>query len=105
MVAKPATHVSMSQRLVVEAECSDCGGTGVYCGFAEPKGTAVVCLGCDGTGCKKIFYKPFSGRRKKRGVQTVRLSGGRFIATGVGPSGGAITYQEFLDGKIPPKRV
>lgn len=34
----------------VKAECSACGGSDLYVGFAEPKGAAVVCVKCDGTG-------------------------------------------------------
>lgn len=82
----------------VEAECSSCGGTGVYCGFCEPPGTAVVCLTCDGTGCETISYRPFTGRKRKHGVKTVSQSQGRFIATGVGAvSNTTMTYKEFLE--------
>jgi len=85
----------------VQAECSSCGGTGVYCGFAEPKGTGVVCLSCDGTGCRTIEYKPFTGLKTRTGVHTVRRSQGTFIATGIGPTGGSVSYDEFLKGKKP----
>lgn len=82
----------------IEAECSSCGGTGIYCGFCEPPGTAVVCHGCDGTGREIISYRPFIGRKRKRGVRTVSQSRGRFIATGVGAvSNTAMTYKEFLE--------
>lgn len=85
----------------IQTECGSCGGTGVYCGFAEPKGVGVVCLGCNGTGCATVEYKEFTGLKKRKGVDTVRLSRGTFIATGVGPAGSSVTYQEFLDGKRP----
>jgi len=88
---------------IVRAQCSSCNGTGVYSGFAEPKGTAVVCLTCNGTGCEKIRYTPFKGRKIRRGIQTVRRSSGTFIATGVGPRGGSVTYKEFLGGKMPTR--
>jgi hypothetical protein len=86
---------------VVKAECSSCGGTGIYCGFAEPKGVGVVCLNCKGNGHREIEYVPFTGLKKRFGIDTVRLSNGSFIATGIGPTGTAITYEDFLQGKRP----
>jgi hypothetical protein len=85
----------------VKAECRACGATGVYQGFAEGRDEAVVCLECDGTGCKVIRYTPFTKRRLKRGVKVVRRSRGSFIATGVGGTGRAVTYAEFQTGKMP----
>lgn len=43
-----------------KAECQDCRATGLYSGFAEPKGTAVICHKCDGTGCVEICFTPFT---------------------------------------------
>jgi hypothetical protein len=88
-------------KVTVEVECKDCGGTGLYQGFAEPQDTAVVCLSCGGTGCAKLTYTPFTQRREKRGVSWVMRSRGSFIATGVGPAGGKISYQEFQSGRMP----
>ena len=85
----------------VETQCSACAGTGVYCGFAEPKGTGVVCLKCNGSGMKIVTYIPFTGRQSRSDVQIVRLSCGNFIGTGVGPVGTSVTYEEFLQGKMP----
>jgi hypothetical protein len=83
----------------VKAECNSCDGTGIYCGFAEPKGVGVICLTCDGTGCQTITYKPFEKLKKRRDIQKVARSRGSFIATGVGPTRELITYDEFLAGK------
>lgn len=91
----------MMRDKIVKAECSRCSGTGLYCGFAEPKGVAVVCLGCDGTGCEEYHYTPFVARKPKAGVKTVQLSRGTFIGTGVGPAGTEVTYAEFCAGKMP----
>jgi len=88
-------------RNIVKAECSSCSGTGLYCGFCEPRGTAVVCLTCDGTGCQQISYVPFERRKGKHGIQTVSRSRGSFIATGVGATGRPVTYREFEEGKMP----
>jgi hypothetical protein len=49
----------------IKVMCPSCGGTGVYCGFAEPKGVGVVCVKCDGTGCADLSYEPFTKRQHK----------------------------------------
>lgn len=90
----------------VNAECTSCRATGLYRGFAEPEGVAVVCLNCDGTGCRKIStpatsYTPFTTRKRRDDVKTVKLSRGSLIVTGVGPAGSGITYEEFFAGKLP----
>jgi hypothetical protein len=78
-----------------------CGGTGIYCGFMEPKGVGVVCVGCGGTGKQTSTFRAFLGRRKRRGVRWVHRSAGTFIATGVGPLAGRVAYKDFLKGKMP----
>lgn len=85
----------------VKTECSSCGGTGLYSGFAEPEGTAVICVTCNGTGCQEIRFKPFDRRKGRRGIKTVKRSRGTFVGTGVGPTGGSVTYKEFEQGKRP----
>lgn len=85
----------------VQAECEDCEGTGIYRGFAEPKGVGVICLGCNGTGMQPVEYRPFTCRKTRKDVTTVRRSAGTFILTGVGHTGGSISYEEFLNGKMP----
>jgi hypothetical protein len=85
----------------VLAECHSCSGTGLYSGMCEPRGTAVVCLTCSGTGCEKIRYVPFTSRKGKRGIKTVSNSRGSFIATGVGAVGNSISYEEFSRGVLP----
>lgn len=85
----------------IEIECQSCGGTGLYSGFAEPKGVAVVCVTCAGTGKSTFTYEPFERRKGREGIHTVRLSRGSFIATGVGPTGGSISYEAFQNGKFP----
>ncbi len=93
--------VTTNGSLTMEVACGDCGSTGIYRGFAEPKGVGVVCLSCNGSGKAKLTYKPFKGRKQRDDVQTVRLSAGSFIGTGVGPCGSSISYQEFLKGSLP----
>lgn len=79
----------------VKHECSSCGGTGLYCGFAEPKGTGVVCFGCNGLGWSEATFKKFTGRKDRPGIATIQLSRGSLLATGVGPTGDSMTYDEF----------
>jgi hypothetical protein len=90
----------------VKAECSSCRATGLYRGFAEPEGVGVVCINCEGTGCRTIStpgvtYTPFTERKRRNDVKIVKLSRGTFIGTGVGPGGRGISYEEFLAGKMP----
>ena len=63
-------------------ECMYCGGTGLYQGFAEPKGTAVVCNRCGGTGHMDNGKKPFTGRKRKRGIRRVINDGGLWMMRG-----------------------
>jgi hypothetical protein len=76
-------------------ECVSCNGTGLYCGFAEAKGTAVICLGCKGQGWQESTFRKFDGRKRKNGVKAISKSRGSFIATGVGAVGDSMTYAEF----------
>lgn len=91
----------MAKRKTIKAVCSGCGGTGLYSGLCEPVGVAVVCLCCGGTGCEELAYTPFTKRKGRRGIKTVRCSRGSFIGTGVGPYGKEISYKEFQAGKLP----
>ncbi len=86
---------------IIETECYTRDGTGLYSGMCEQKGTAVICIRCNGTGCEKICFKPFVKRRGKRGIQKVSQSFGSFIAEKTGPTNKWITYKEFKQGKMP----
>jgi hypothetical protein len=68
----------------IEGECGSCKATGLYHGFMEPKGVAVICAGCKGSG--KITYqiKSFKERKKKEGIDFVILEDFE-----------KITYEEF----------
>ena len=90
-----------NNHMTLEAECTACGGTGIYHGFAEPDGVGVVCLKCEGSGMMVVHYIPFTGRKKRNDIVVVRRSRGSFIAIGVGPTGESVTYEEFLQGKLP----
>ncbi len=75
----------------IKIECQACQASGLYIGCAEPKGTAVICIQCNGTGCDTIHFKPFITQKGKRGIEKVTRS----------QTGNYITYQEFRQGKMP----
>jgi len=52
----------------IDMECRSCEGTGLYSGMCEPKGVAVVCHTCNGSGCEKLSYKPFIGRKPRTDI-------------------------------------
>ena len=85
-------------------ECGSCGGTGLYSGFCEGKGNAVVCINCEGTGAQKLRFKEYTGRKRKKGISNINFSRGSFIATGVGAVGDSMTYGQF-ESKIPQYQV
>jgi hypothetical protein len=70
----------------IEVECSACGATGLYCGFAEPKGVAVVCRQCGGTGKEVLSGTPFTYRKRRRNVEWVMDDGGMWFARTGGES-------------------
>jgi len=71
----------------IEEQCQSCGGTGLYVGFAEHNGAAIVCHNCNGTGCHqyKHKYEEFKGRIARSGVNRVfQVNPGIGIGTGNG---------------------
>ena len=79
----------------VKQECKSCHGTGLYSGLFEGKGQAVICIYCNGQGWDVYSYAEFAGRKKMRGIKSIRKSHGTFIANGVGAIGPSMTYEEF----------
>jgi len=63
----------------ITAECEPCGGTGLYSGFMEGPGRAVVCTRCGGSGAQKLSIKPFQGRRTRRGIKEIRFGSGLIV--------------------------
>ncbi len=74
-------------------ECRSCGATGLYKGFAEPKGTAVICSTCGGKGYVLQTGTLFSFVKKKEGIQRVLMDGGAWFARGHGDK--TISIEEF----------
>ena len=60
----------MKKTIEFDEKCKACDGTGLYVGFAENDGVAVVCYKCNGTGCFhfKYEYEPFEKRVEKKDV-------------------------------------
>ena len=56
-----------------DEQCKSCAGSGLYVGFAERDGAAVVCHTCHGTGKHhvKIEYDDFQGRQLRDDVERV----------------------------------
>ncbi len=85
----------------VRCECDACRGSGLYRGFCEGDGEAVVCVRCGGKGWVVIEYTEFTGRKRRKGVKTIKLSRGSFVLTGVGGHGESMTYAEFEERYKP----
>lgn len=79
----------------INTACDSCGATGLYSGMCEGPGRAVVCLDCGGTGCQEIEYRPYEGRKRKRGIRIIQASRGRFLIGPMGGGGDEMTYVEF----------
>jgi len=78
-------------RLIVH--CSSCDGTGLYSGMCEGKGSAVVCLNCNGSGAETIVLRKFTGRKHYRGIKEVHFK-----------NADTMTYKQFLKC-VPPQDV
>lgn len=63
----------MTQEMSIKIDCPDCEGTGIHASKYDQKEGA-MCERCDGTGCIKFTYIPFSGRKKNRDHLRVFLS-------------------------------
>lgn len=94
-------------------ECRSCGGTGIYVGMGEQDGASIICRTCNGTGKEEFefHYNEFTKRKKRKGIKRVYLDGmGYCIAPkkinfeNIGEidlSKEGISYEEFLNGKMP----
>lgn len=87
----------------VITQCSKCSGYGVRREPEAPKGVGVVCDECKGTGKTRLWYKPFTKRRARQGIKQVTELSSGLGAIGFGSTAGPrISYEEFLNGKMPP---
>lgn len=87
------------KNIQIEVQCPSCEGTGLYKGFAEGEGCAVVCSVCKGTGKSSYFYHPFTGRKGRKGIKRVFRSSCGYGSTAKGEGG--CTYEEWKAGQRP----
>lgn len=79
-------------------QCGHCAGTGLYVGYGERNGAAVVCSRCDGTGRREMTheYVEFSGQRYRDDVRRVyRCNPGIGIDATIVPGGAP--YEEWVE--------
>lgn len=84
----------------LEIQCPTCEGTGIYRGIAEPKGVGKVCRDCKGTAKQTHRYVPFTGKIVRHDVTQVVAADEGILHTPYAEQG-AVTYKEFLEGKLP----
>ena len=87
----------MTKKSII-VECPSCSGTGLYTGFMESKGEAVVFVACGGTGAKELHYTEFTGRKRKNGISKIRAGSGTILDDSRKSTW--ISYAEF-EQKIP----
>lgn len=106
----------MPRKIAWDQECRSCGGTGLYKGFAEGAGFAVVCYVCKGSGClhTSFTYEPFTTRKKRKDIKRV-LQCNPGICVGIGTTSeeevltetsfGGVKYVDWVkNGNVfPPK--
>jgi hypothetical protein len=92
----------MSQ-IVIEVVCDFCHGVGLIHPVHAPKGVWVVCYGgCEGSGKKPLLVTRFFERERIDGVEKVVLTLTPLEEPGKNADlTGAISYEEFLAGKMP----
>lgn len=82
----------------ITIECPACRGTGLYRGFMEADGEAVICVRCSGSGAQELQYEEFTGRKHKNGVKKIRSGSGTLLDN---PGKSAwVSYEEFKK-KVP----
>ena len=106
----------MSKHVVeYDCECEACKATGLYVGFAEKNGAAVVCRNCGGTGKQhvKFTYNDFEGRRSRKNIKRVfQVNPGIWIGTGETKAHeklklkyfGGMPYEDWFAGKLFPEQ-
>ena len=82
---------------VLATECESCQGSGLYIGWAEKDGAAVICSKCGGTGEYWMHYTPFTGRKER--PEVVRRIWKKNTGWRITPdnSEGSMTLDEWKD--------
>ena len=87
----------------IKHECGSCRGTGLYAGFGEADGAAIVCHSCKGQGWQESVFTEFTGRKEKKGVRRVfQTNPGIGIGEGKGfklSDFGGMPVEDWLAGK------
>jgi len=89
-------------KITLKTECKACSGTGLYVGFMEGKGQAVICVGCTGTGCREIEVKKYAGRKPRSGITKIRGGSGTILDDASNAKW--YSYREF-ETKIPAPKA
>jgi hypothetical protein len=99
-------------KIEYDCQCASCEGTGLYKGFAENGGAAVVDQNCQGTGKRHVVieYDDFEGKKRHRDITRVievnpGIGVGVRLETGLTlESFGGMPYEDWFSGKpFPPK--
>lgn len=101
----------MKKKIEFFEKCKSCGGTGLYVGFGEANGAAVVCECCEGTGKFHFIheYEEFETRVERKEIKRVFETN---PGIGIGSNDkdifledfGGMPYEEWKKtGKFPPK--
>lgn len=100
--------MSKEQVFEVDIKCSACRGTGLYVGFCERDGSAVVCYKCNGSGKfhHKLAYELFTERIRRDDVKRVFLQTCGYVHSaedheGIEFSKGGTSYKDWLEGGDP----
>jgi hypothetical protein len=90
-------------RIEFDEKCKACHGTGLYKGFAERDGYAVVCHNCKGTGKFHFVhvYEEFERKEIRDGIHTIIQTNPGFQLGGAKGEYdfGGISYQAWLNGE------
>jgi hypothetical protein len=96
----------MANIIEFDEKCKSCKGTGLYVGFAERDGIAVVCHTCNGTGKHhvKFEYEDFEKREERTGIkQVIQTNPGIMMCGGTSLEDfGGMDYKDWLNGKSFP---
>lgn len=91
----------MAKEHEILVACEPCEENGILADATDPT-VGIVCVQCGGKGCRTLKYRPFTGRKTRKGITRVRRSGQGFSAFSSEPSPDAgITYTDFVRGKAP----
>lgn len=94
----------------IKVKCSSCNGTGIYVGYAEKDGAAIVCHPCEGKGWIYYEYEEFKSREILPVIKRVYEKNCGFFIRNTKKihekieDFGGMTYGEWLNGApFPPK--